>query len=188
MAQQELFDDKKYEHVKSEVMKKFPIVEFELIELTFGGQIIAGFVRFKDSHSLSKNWKDLNGYLSVNFISNISDDFSKWNFYLFYVESERVAKAVKYEIENNKFSSRKIVIDGCDESLTKGRLTKFIASYITNSSIELQLAKIEGNELIKDPELSSVIDQLSYSKKKGEKEIALNETLDKIETILPYED
>ena len=58
------------------------------------------------------------------------DDFERWNFYLFYVveNKSKIDRTLKYEIEHDTVSSRKIIID-CAE-FTDGNYDTLIASYI----------------------------------------------------------
>lgn len=60
---------------------------------------------------LKDNWDDFSVFLATSFQSNLESEFSVWNMYIFYIVNFEVSKELKYKIENDTFSSRKIVID-----------------------------------------------------------------------------
>ena len=73
----------------------------------------------------------LNGKIyAMNWQMGNLDDFERWNFYLFYVveNKSKIDRTLKYEIEHDTVSSRKIIID-CAE-FTDGNYDTLIASYI----------------------------------------------------------
>lgn len=59
----------------------------------------------------ANNWRLISEEIALKFQSKITSKDDKWNLYIIYVCSDIVYKELKARIENDKFSSRKIVED-----------------------------------------------------------------------------
>jgi len=143
MSQKELFNKIELE-IEEEIKSSFELNHFSVGKILFGGEVITCFVNFKDNSVLKNQWKELNSYLTAKFIPTIKDDYSKWNFYIFYLSNETVEKQLKYEIENNKFSSRKIIIEKVN-SITEKEINFLISEHITNDNIQIGVEKDHSN-------------------------------------------
>jgi len=154
--------------IEDEMRSIFALSYFNIGKVEFCGEIIIAFVSFNDLSSLKKQWKEFNSYLTVKYISTIKDEYSKWNFYIFYFSKDMIEKTLKYEIANNKFSSRKIVIENVTSEL---EINKIISEHITNDSIQVDIENIKVTEFIKDGSLSKIIDMLPKTKKIDEVEL-----------------
>lgn len=65
---------------------------------------------------LSERWKDIRNLVARKQFE-LEDDFERWNFYLFYVvDTPKVDLSLKYEIEHDTISSRKMVIASAEVS------------------------------------------------------------------------
>jgi len=147
-----------------EIKKSFELSHFTIGTIHFGGDVIVCMVKFKDEKVLKKQWKEFNSYLTVKFIPSVKDEYSKWNFYIFYFSEKKVDKPLKYEIENNKFSSRKIVIENC-ESITEEVIKNSITEHITNDNIQINLENKQILTFKKNVSLAKIIDNFSINKK-----------------------
>lgn len=108
MKQEVLFKKFSKNALDDELRASFKdIVFFELGEIIFGGSVIVAFVQFDTEDNLKIEWKDFNNFVTAQYLSNIKDEYSKWNFYVFYLSGEKISRELKYEIENNKFSKEK---------------------------------------------------------------------------------
>jgi len=152
------------EELSNQLKKDFPIKEISLGELLFGGVIPLIFVSFKSLDDLKKNWKDFNSQITTDIVINLKDEYSRWNFYIFFFSKEMVPKSLKYEIENNKFSSRKIVIENCD-SITNKEIEQVISDHITNDNIQINVESKHISNFKKDISLAKIIDEFSLNKK-----------------------
>lgn len=65
------------------------------------------------SNDIVRNWRAIQNMVAVYCQS--SGAFDAWNMYLAFASVENVPSWEKYEIENNKFSARKIVLDGLQD-------------------------------------------------------------------------
>lgn len=61
---------------------------------------------------LRETWRNYRNDFAVEFQTDDIDEFERWNFYLFYVVDNKNAidRNLKYEIEHDTISSRKIVV------------------------------------------------------------------------------
>ncbi|MFV8339618.1 ABC-three component system middle component 1 [Flavobacterium sp. LB3P21] len=94
---------------------------------------------FEDQQTLNKSWVDISSTISSAFQVNLigkENEFEKWNIYILYICKNDVEKGLKNKIENDKFSSRKIVEDNLKEILTDEVVEKLIVKHITNTDLE----------------------------------------------------
>ena len=61
---------------------------------------------------LRETWRNYRNDFAVEYQTDDIDEFERWNFYLFYVVDNKNAidRNLKYEIEHDTISSRKIVV------------------------------------------------------------------------------
>lgn len=91
--------------------KEFPMFELTFTEVTYKGIIPIFIARVNSEEALRDHWQRFVNYIAFNFQSRITDEFSVWNLYIFFVTNLNIDNALKYKIENDTFSSRKIVIE-----------------------------------------------------------------------------
>lgn len=129
---------------------KFQNIKFSFKELEFGGYIPIFFIYPKDPNALEKYWNEISDTIALEYQARLQDDFRSWNIYLFFVLKFEIEKELKYKIENDTFSSRKIVIeDTTDENLMiNEHIINSIA--ISNNENEVQQNTFEPNKLLSD--------------------------------------
>ncbi|MFC4634075.1 ABC-three component system middle component 1 [Dokdonia ponticola] len=90
-----------------------------------------------DTETLNSKWEKVSSAISVVYQSNDEEfsDFEKWNLYIIYVCTETVTKELRSKIENNKFSSRKIIEDNFTEQITDEVANDFIVKHITHDDL-----------------------------------------------------
>lgn len=61
---------------------------------------------------LRETWRNYRNDFAVEYQTDDIDEFERWNFYLFYVVDNKneIDRNLKYEIEHDTISSRKIVV------------------------------------------------------------------------------
>ena len=61
---------------------------------------------------LKETWRNYRNDFAIEYQTDDIDEFERWNFYLFYVVDNKNAidRNLKYEIEHDTISSRKIVV------------------------------------------------------------------------------
>lgn len=163
MSQKELFNKIELP-ITEEINSVFELNHFSIGKVHYGGEIIVCNVKFKDDTMLKNNWKEFNSYLTAKFIPSVKDEYSKWNFYVFYFSESLLAKSIKYEIENNKFSSRKIVIENF-KAITKKEIEKIISEHITNDNLQVGIEPKQLSKFKSNITLSKILDKVSLNKK-----------------------
>jgi hypothetical protein len=131
---------------------------------------------------LEKNWKGINSYIATYFQGLILDkSVERWNLYFFIFVNEKVSINTKYKIEQDKFSTRKIVIDeipkDSNDEYIKNRIeeelfhfsighaqeyneTKIDEILNTNHNAVFNHIRINAKLRINDNELKSIIEEL----------------------------
>ncbi|MEM8937887.1 MAG: ABC-three component system middle component 1 [Bacteroidota bacterium] len=92
---------------------------------------------FSESETIENIWRDVSSAVSVVYQSGLTqnEEFEKWNLYIIFVCSDSVSKDLKSKIENDKFSSRKIVEDNFKTELTEVKANEIISRHITNTDL-----------------------------------------------------
>ncbi|HMJ70342.1 MAG TPA: ABC-three component system middle component 1 [Cyclobacteriaceae bacterium] len=135
--------------VLKQVQDEFPMFDMTFFEEKYQGTIPVFIARVKDGEeTLSDHWEKLVAHIAFNFQSQVNDQFSIWNIYLFFVTKGAIGRTLKYKIENDTFSTRKIVIE---ENASREEL---IDQHITNRDVTFSI----GNSVITTPlELDSIL-------------------------------
>lgn len=160
----ESFRINKLEKFEAQIKQLFEVEDLIIGELSFGGIIPVILVRFSSLEELAKTWKDFNSYVAAEYITSIKDEYSKWNFYVFYLSNCDVGKKLKYEIENNKFSSRKIVIEN-RKNISKKEIEEIISEHITNDNLQVGIEPKQLSKFKRNITFSKILDKVSLNKK-----------------------
>ena len=94
-----------------------------------GQDIVVAVTPVLTEEELCQHWKDFRNLLIHDYQVDDIDGFTRWNFYLFYVvvDKNMIDRSLKYKIEHDTISSRKIIVN---ESDTKEGVEKLIDLYI----------------------------------------------------------
>ncbi|MEP3210884.1 MAG: ABC-three component system middle component 1 [Maribacter sp.] len=85
------------------------VLEKRIVDLE-KGKAHCLLLKIPDENFLLDNWKRITNSVALNYQNHLETSFEKWNIYLFFLMSEALEDMnLKYTIENNTFSSRKIV-------------------------------------------------------------------------------
>ncbi|NQZ07789.1 MAG: hypothetical protein HRT35_11565 [Algicola sp.] len=74
------------------------------------GHIVAYCCQTTNSADFANEWQQINSYIAAKYVAKNKQPFERWNSYLLFVCTAKIPKALRYEIENNKFAMRKIVV------------------------------------------------------------------------------
>ncbi|HMU04103.1 MAG TPA: hypothetical protein PJ990_10780, partial [Saprospiraceae bacterium] len=92
-----------------------------------------------DSDIINENWKRFSNMVAANYQNSeymSNREFDRWNFYIIYISKDNVSKELKNKIENDKFSSRKIVEDSYDKEFNDDEANRLIVKHITNADLK----------------------------------------------------
>ena len=62
----------------------------------------------------------MSSVIAYEYQAELENKFDAWNIYLAFVTPSAIAKTTKYEIENDKFSMRKLVVSDVDYTFDPG--------------------------------------------------------------------
>lgn len=90
------------------------------------------------------NWRAIQNLVSVYY--QPAGGVASWNVYLAFITVDYVPLWEKYEIENNKFSSRKIILDGLPEIPNPNELAIKLQKQLLGSDLTLDPQSEEPGE------------------------------------------
>jgi len=105
---------------------------------------------FENEEELVNNWKTINESIAIEFQSTLENDVSIWNLYLILFVQKNVKLERKLEIEQDKYSTRKIVKDNFILDTEK----EFIEEKLFNIDLGSQNREDTDNEKSLKDELS----------------------------------
>lgn len=94
-----------------DLTEKFTSFSFDLKFFEFGGKLPLFFINVEHEIRLASEWEKITDFIATNFQINVETEFETWNIYLFFLTQKAIDKELKYKIENDTWSSRKIVIE-----------------------------------------------------------------------------
>lgn len=140
-------------------------------------------IQLKDEKELLKIKDDLRDYLAIYFQSQtLEKDIERWNIYQFFFIEEKIDHTSKQKVEQDKFSTRKIIHDDRQKTLSDDE----IKILINQELFDFEIAKREINSESVESYLSkdhatilSLIDKIGNEK--------INDSLEQILTSLGNE-
>jgi len=98
---------------------------------------------FPDGDALLSNYKVLRDHIAVCFQSQGEiNDAQRWNLYIFYFVAEKVNQGIKQLIEQDKFSTRKIILDNCGSVITDEFIEQQIDADLFEIKVQTKVAKV----------------------------------------------
>jgi hypothetical protein len=102
----------------------------------------------KDQEELLEVWEDICSDIALNFQAELKDDIEIWNIYILFLVKESVNSQVRYLIEQDKYSSRKLVIEGVKNSIDEEYINEVIKEKLFHVSIAEDSNSKNNNEKI----------------------------------------
>ncbi len=68
-------------------------------------------ITLNNSAQLKNSWEIITNDIAMHFQSELEKNIERWNIYVVFLINEPIKKELKYQIEQDKYSSRKIVCD-----------------------------------------------------------------------------
>jgi hypothetical protein len=121
----------------NQLKEKHATCDFEFHLASFNVNISVFFV-FANSLTLSEEnlWKNISKEVALKYQSKLETVYDKWNLYIIYVTDDKTPKDLKKQIENDKFSSRKIVEYSYDKLFNHDEANRLIVKHITNTDLK----------------------------------------------------
>ena len=101
---------------------------------------------------LEEEWIMIRDNIAMKYQRSLTDDFERWNFYLFYVveDIESLRRNLKFKIEHNTLSSRKIIISA--KEIEGNDIPEYLIHKYLCYTIETENA-VDGKPFVKDDRL-----------------------------------
>lgn len=139
----------------------FPEFDPMLSKIEFIGTVSVFSFIIESEDLLNRNWESITSTIASYYQSKFEEEgkeFERWNIYIFFIIKEEVSTQLKYKIENDKFSSRKIVQDKMLETINTDSISQLILGHIVNSDLDI-------SELTNIMEYSSISSTYSHDSK-----------------------
>lgn len=137
----------------------------------------------KEPSVIVKNWRVIQNLVSVH--HQPPGKLAAWNIYIAYVTKGAVAIWDKYQVENNKYAARKLIMDGYDKLPTLEQLKVLLERQLLGADLALDPRVTETREPLLSVEKfvrGAPLDQKTESKEKRASMInRIIESLDKNE-------
>jgi len=101
-------------------------------------------------------WENISKEIALKYQSKLETVYEKWNLYIIFISSDKAPKELKNKIENDKFSSRKIVEDSYDKEFNNDEANILIVKHITNSDLK---------EIVGSTQEVTITEYITYNKK-----------------------
>jgi len=125
---------------------------------------------------LKVSWVQISNFVAIKFQNKLKSEFERWNIYLFYRIENMVSRVLHYSIENDTFSSRKILID------TRQSKSDVINEHVLNKDMAVHSTSMQSdNSFIPNAIINEPLRDLKAKKRLGsEIEAILDEIIVKI--------
>lgn len=138
----------------SDLHEEFEGITFDFQEIKYEGKLPCFFISVESELKLAEVWMRVSDIIAINYQATLNDEFSIWNIYLFFFIEETISNELKYLIENDTFSSRKIIIE------RKYDLNKIIEEHILNTDISIDSTPICESNFTPNPIIYKQLENL----------------------------
>jgi hypothetical protein len=125
-------------------------------------------IQLKNQAELLEIHEELRDYIAIYFQSQLLEkDIERWNIYQFFFIEENVDHTTKQKIEQDKFSTRKIVHDGLQKKLSDDEIKILINQELFDFKIEKRpLSKVSIESFLSQDHslVLSLIDEIGNTK------------------------
>jgi hypothetical protein len=102
----------------------------------------------EDEEKLIANWKDICGEIAIYFQGELEKEIEIWNIYVLFLIGSSVNSQTRYSIEQNKYSSRKLVIENVNRPLGIEKIEGIINEKLFNLNVNLPSSQSSVSEPI----------------------------------------
>ncbi|MCD1118110.1 ABC-three component system middle component 1 [Chryseobacterium turcicum] len=121
----------------NQLKEKYKTCDFQFRLEKSNVKVSVFFVLTNSSNLSEENlWENISKEIALKYQSKLETVYEKWNLYIIYVTIDITSKELKNKIENDKFSSRKIVEDSYDREFNDYEANRLIVKHITNSDLK----------------------------------------------------
>lgn len=123
--------------ITNQLKEKYKTCDFQFRLAQSNVDISVFFVLAKSSILSEKClWENISKEIALKYQSKLETVYEKWNVYIIYITSDVTPKELKNKIENDKFSSRKIVEDAYNKEFNNEEADSLIVKHITHADLK----------------------------------------------------
>lgn len=159
---------------QKEYLKQFKIKCFRYIEER-GNSFFIFTSEFNTQEDIRNYYSEINEIIALEFQSRLDKNIERWNLYIFYFIRENIPQVMKQLVEQDKYATRKIVIEDLTSNLDDSTIMQFINNKLFNLKIKTKnnndqsTNKIDGIIGYRDSEFSELINEIVKTKKEDKK-------------------
>lgn len=102
----------------------------------------------KDQDELTEHWKEISGDIAIHFQGELESDIEIWNIYILFLVQGSIDSETRYSIEQNKYSSRKLVIENVKSPVDNEYIENIVNEKLFNVNVESDINVGTPNEPI----------------------------------------
>jgi len=153
------------------LLQEFEFTNVSYFEALVANSNLQAFHCHFDSHSnMEEYWLQWVNYLTGEVLSKQGRSFQRTNTYVIFSCSEKISKELRYTIENNKFSVRKLVLVGDTSQITPSEVITYLNQKILISDIEIDSADSVRLPLKLSPLSEELLKDFANSKLKDQRD------------------
>ncbi|MCR1891472.1 hypothetical protein NSA16_09880 [Ligilactobacillus murinus] len=129
------------------------------------------YILFDSTYDLLQKWEKYNNDIAYEYQAELEKDIERFNIYCFYFVGESVPLYEKVKIEQDKYSTRKFVIDNIN---IDDKIDSFIEKTINDKLFDLEVTKIDVVDSIKfeyDNKVYKLVEELEKANSKNYKRV-----------------
>jgi hypothetical protein len=163
----------------------FPQMQFMLLNAGNSEYISCFVCKVDKEDTLAQHWSHIASLIAANYQAQLDDELAIWNIYLVFVLAGQIDKPLKYQIENDKFSMRKIILDDYQWPFeNEGKLIELLNNEILGHDIEFEDTNITmDNSRTEIQQKIEMLGDIPLGNKNGDAELRL-EHIKKLADIL----
>jgi hypothetical protein len=169
--------------------ESFSELDFKLFDTKTTDSINCFVCSGNTNVTLLKYWSQITSCIATEFQAKLNNKYLAWNIYLVFLCTETIDKTLKYKIENDKFSMRKLVIDNPH---IQNDIDKLLNNEILGHDLELINQKdiLEANAKHKKSELQIIIESLDEIPSGSKEDVASQRLLqlDKLVSLVNHDE
>lgn len=126
-------------------------------------------VEVENEKVLEEVWEEITNSIAIHFQTKLPKDIEVWNIYVAFMVSGIVSKELKYQVEQDKFSTRKLVFECITEKeKIPETIERKLFSIDTTVIQEIEFPKTTAEAIIqrKDPALLNLLKKNGHMKPK----------------------
>ncbi|MFM2599556.1 ABC-three component system middle component 1 [Vibrio fortis] len=124
-----------FKEISTNIKNEYNLSDLKFIKVNELGGMYVLFCSFQDVKSMENLWDKITSVIASRISNKLSNDYERWNVYLFLSSNRKSKPSIQYKIENDTFFCRKIVVNDGISSFSDDLMSVYINNYIMNYDI-----------------------------------------------------